>query len=163
MTMVCICDCCEWAKILDLSSKAATIIGVAGVIIAYLKYRKEREYGTYDSLDNKYMEYQGLCLQYPYLDVFDVRDETSIKNPQKSDSEIAKEELILFTMLFSIFERAYLLYKDKSGKLRKLQWTGWEEYIESYCKRPNFRKAWEKSGKTFDKKFQAYMKTKLGF
>lgn len=72
-----------------------------------------------------------------------------------------KQELIAFTILISVFERAYLMYHDQSTVIKERQWLGWEEYIESYCKRDNFRNSWHISGEEFDSEFQAYMKSKI--
>ena len=92
------------------------IIGFPLGLIRYFntkkREQKDREYGTYNALDDKYVEYQLLCLKYPYLDIFDVKDTNSIKLDEKQK----KEELIVFTILLSIFERAYLMYSDKSKK-----------------------------------------------
>jgi uncharacterized protein YxjI len=63
----------------------------------------------------------------------------------------------LLTMLFSIFERAYLLYSDQYSEIKKKQWLGWEDYIRSFCLRENFLIAWEISGNTFDADFEVYM------
>ena len=77
--------------------------------------------------------------------------------PLKLNEEQKKEELILFTMLFAIFERAYLLYSDQSTTIKKKQWLGWDLYIKEYCKRENFLHAWNISGTTFDTDFEDYM------
>ena len=53
-------------------------LSIAGplALIAYLKARKsdreEREYKTYDELDNRFFEYQKLALEYYDLDILDV-------------------------------------------------------------------------------------------
>jgi hypothetical protein len=64
-------------------------------------------------------------------------------------------------MLFSIFERAYLLYSDQASALKKKQWIGWDSYIKSYCERENFLKAWKISGSTFDTDFEKYMRENI--
>jgi hypothetical protein len=143
--------------VFELLSYAAVVVGVpAGLFQYYRTVKKEqqdREYGTYNALDEKYLEFEKLCLEHPYLDVFDIPDQAPIQltEPQK------KEELIAFTMLFSIFERACLMYSDESTAIKQRQWTGWEEYIRRFCKRENFRRAWATSGNTFDTTFQDYM------
>lgn len=142
---------------LDLINKLVVVLGVPIAIYQYImtkrKERHDREYGTYDALDEKYIEFQQLCLKYPYLDVFDVPD----KSPVKLNPSQEKEELVIFTILFSIFERAYLLYSDESSAVKKKQWSGWDEYIKDFSKRQNFKNAWKVSGQTFDTRFQEYM------
>lgn len=147
--------------ILESLSYLAILLGIPVGIYQYLRAKRkeqiDREYGTYNALDEKYLEFQRICFEHPQLDVFDIRDGTSsvLDQPQK------KQELIAFTILFSIFERAYLMYHDQSTTVKERQWLGWEEYIESYCKRENFRNAWCISGKTFDSEFQAYMQSRI--
>lgn len=147
--------------LLDYLDAISKIIVILGLPIAYFQYKrtkrkekKDREYGTYNALDEKYLEFQKLCLDHPYLNIFDIPDYV----PEELNEKQKKEELILFTMLFSIFERAYLLYSDQYSEIKKKQWLGWDSYIESYCKRENFLSAWEISGSTFDTDFEIYMK-----
>ncbi len=146
---------------LDVITKIVIILGLP---IAFIQYRitkrkekRDREYGTYNALDEKYLEYQQLCLRYPYLNIFDIPD----TEPIKLNKEQEKEELILFTMLFSIFERAYLLYLDQRSDIKEKQWRGWDTYITSFCRRDNFVKSWGISGSTFDTEFEKYMREKI--
>jgi len=151
-------------QLLDYLEVVGKIVVILGFPIAYFQYRrtkrkekKDREYGTYNALDEKYLEFQKLCLDHPYLNIFDIPDE----NPKELNEKQKKEELILLTMLFSIFERAYLLYSDQYSEIKKKQWVGWDSYIKSYCERDNFLNAWEISGATFDTDFEKYMISNL--
>jgi hypothetical protein len=119
------------------------------------KEQADREYGTYNALDDKFLEFQRLCFENPTLDIFDVPD----KVPAHCDPEQAKRELVAFTILFALFERAYLMYREHRTSLRDKQWSGWYEYIASYCGRENFRHAWSVSGVTFDSDFQVFMQS----
>ena len=83
------------------------------------------------------------------LDVWDLPNSSDVE----LESEEKKQELIAFTLLFSIFERAFLMHNDMSSE----QWNGWCEYITDYSKRSNFRNAWLKSGGTFDSRFEEFM------
>jgi len=147
----------DWLLYLDILNKVIVILGAPLAYIQYLrtkrKEKRDREYGTYNALDEKYLEFQKLCLEHPYLNIFDIPD----VDPQQLNSKQQKEELILLTMLFSIFERAYLLYSDQNSTIKKKQWVGWDLYIKSYCTRRNFREAWGVSGTTFDTDFEKYM------
>jgi hypothetical protein len=145
----------EW---LEIITKFIVIIGVPVGVIQYIitkrKERRDREYLIYDAMDEKYIEFQKLCLDHPDLDVSDVPNTApTVLNPAQQ-----KEELVIFTILCSIFERAYLLYNDGSSTIKKEQWSGWYDYIKQYCQRNNFKQAWQKTGKTFDTNFQDFMK-----
>lgn len=148
----------------DMLEAVSFLVVLAGLPIGLVQYfrvtRKEqldREYGTYNALDEKFLEFQSLCLAHPRLDIFDVPDEVS----SSLSAEEQKQEIIAFTMLFSIFERAYLMYHDHSTEIKRDQWSGWDKYIQSFCRRGNFRAAWQKSGATFDKNFDQYIRTWL--
>ncbi|MDP4265394.1 MAG: hypothetical protein Q8941_22905 [Bacteroidota bacterium] len=150
--------------IIDYLSAIANVILILGLPIAVIQYisttkkeKKDREYETYNSLDEKYVEWEKLCLEYPQLDIYDVKDSI----PPVLNAKEKKEEMILFTILFSIFERAYILYSDESTQMKKDQWIGWHLYITNYCQRDNFRQAWRVTGATFDDRFQKYMKENM--
>ena len=146
-----------WKDVLEALSFLVVLLGVPIGIVQYFRTVKreqlDREYGTYNALDEKFLEFQNLCLENPDLDIFDVPDKTSgTLTPEQQ-----KKELIAFTILFSIFERAYLMYHDQSTAIKQKQWTGWDEYIQDFCKRENFKRAWLESGATFDKDFEQYV------
>lgn len=149
------------SSILEALSRVVVFVGIpTGLFQFFLKARHEqrdRAYGTYNALDEKYVQFQRLCLDYPRLDVFDVPD----AEPAELTLEEKKQELVAFTLLFSIFERSFLMYKDQSRKVRDKQWTGWQGYLVSYCSRENFRQAWQLSGHTFDSEFQDHMAATL--
>jgi hypothetical protein len=128
-------------------------IALYQIIRALRIEQREREQQVYNALDDKYIEFMSLCLQHSYLDIFDIPD----KEPVVLTPKQKKEELIAFTMLISIFERAYLMYHDQNNRMIKIQWMGWDEYIREYCKRENFQYAWTLMGGTFDRRFEQYM------
>jgi hypothetical protein len=144
----------------DIFETLSFITVIVGFPMAIWQYRKntlkeqaDREYGTYNALDEKYLEFLRFCFENPHLDVYDIPD----KEPSILDPEGRKRELIAFTMLISIFERAYLMYHDQSDDVRSRQWTGWHQYMRDYCKRRNFRSAWDICGEQFDDKFKKFM------
>jgi hypothetical protein len=125
------------------------------LIRALKSEQKSREAAVYNSLDDRYIEFQALCMQYPYLNIHDIPDETPITlNPKQK-----KQERIGFTFLLSIFERAYLMYLDQNHQLREAQWTGWDEYIHRACERETFREMWLTIEKTYDTRFVQYLNT----
>ena len=132
-------------------------IALIGYLQAKRKEEQQKEDGTYHALDEKYLEYQKLCLRHPELDVFDY------PSPRTGPvtEEIKKKELIMFTILVSIFERAFIMYRGQSERVRERQWKGWEQYIEQFCQRPNFREAWKVIGEMFDADFHEFVQTKF--
>lgn len=152
----------EYKEYFEALSYIAVLLGIPIGIVSYIKAaaseKRDREYGTYNALDEKYLDFQGLCFANPRLDIFDIAD----KQPVGDLTELEKkQELVAFTMLFAIFERAYLMYYDHDDEVKQRQWTGWNDYIIDYCKRRNFRAAWRISGETFDTEYQKFMKETL--
>lgn len=142
---------------LETCSYIVVLLGVPVAIYQFVratqKEAADREYGTYNALDEKYIEFQKICFDHPALNIFDISD----RAPKELSEEEKKQELIAFTVLFSIFERAFLMYHDQDSDIKARQWTGWNDYILSYCSRKNFRDAWGISGQTFDTKYQEFM------
>ena len=147
--------------VFEILANIATLLGVPIAIWLFAnekrRERLDREYGTYDALDAKYIDYLKLCLEYPDLDVYDYAKSEIDQFLSKKKQSIGKRELILFTILISIFERAFLMYRDQSTDLKKEQWVGWDEYIRDYTTRNNFRLAWKILGTQFDAQFLQYM------
>ena len=54
--------------------------------------------------------------------------------------EQKERELIIFTMLMSLFERAYLLmYDEDMSPKQARRWNSWEDFIIEWCRKPHFR------------------------
>ena len=50
--------------------------------------------------------------------------------------------LIIFSMLISLFERAYLLlYENDMSEEQKRRWRSWEDYMAEWCNRSDFQTA----------------------
>lgn len=148
-----------WLEVLSYVSVILGIpIGLFRMSRTAKREQLDREYGTYNALDEKYLEFLGLCFDHPHLDIFELRDSAA--------SELTpiqkKQELIAFSMLFSIMERAYLMYSDQTSDIKKRQWSGWQNYLIDYCGRVNFRAAWQVCGDQFDTRFVNYVSTFLG-
>ncbi len=141
----------------ELATQLVTIMGVPIAIYVYLREQKEqrveREYGTYNALDDKYIELQQLCLQYPELDIFDTPKQ---KTHALSEEQLKQEEAILLIRI-SIFERAYLMYQEHKNIIKKSQWNGWLLEMVEWMQRENFRRIWEEQSQYFDLNFKAFL------
>lgn len=145
---------------LEMLSYAVTILGVPAAIFVYLReqynVRQEREYGTFDSLDDKYIELQTLCLDYPELDIFD----TPYDEPPSLSKEKQKQEEAFLLIRVAIFERAFLMYSRTSEGARKAQWQGWEVEILEWMDRENYAKVWQEHKHYYDQAFVEYFDAK---
>lgn len=142
---------------LEIVTYIVTIIGVPVAIYIYIqekiKERNEREYGTYNALDDKYIDFLKLCLDNKEIDFYDIND----KNKKRETEILQNKEIVMFEILFSIFERAYLMYQNHGNKIIKRQWNGWAEYIDDWMKREKTKCAWKYLGKQWDSSFINYI------
>ena len=148
-------------QILQIVSSIISVLGIPiGIYVYYSTKRREqrdREYLTYDVLGEKYLQYLELCLENWDLDVFDIPLSTQKK---KATMEQERKEQIIFSILVSMLERAYLMYKNQSNKVMKAQFSGWEYYMRTWSSRENFRRSWNHPGfdpQTYDESFYKYM------
>lgn len=149
----------ELYQYLEVATFVITIMGLPAAIFIYLKeqslQREEREYGTYDSLDDKYIEIQQLCLEYPELDIFD----TPYEKPEKLNEQQKKQEEAILLIRISLFERAFLMYQRAHSKVKQDQWEGWDVEIREWLERDNFKKVWAEHGPYFDGRFYKYVES----
>ncbi len=138
-------------------------MSIAGplAIIAYVKVKKTerlaKEYQTYDELDNRFFEYQKLALEYYDLDILDVPN----NDPSLAFDKKRKQEMVAYSILFSLFERAYLMFSSQADLFRERQWSGWKRFLDDFIRRENVRTAWELSKGTYDTDFQIFMDQKI--
>ncbi|MCA9258865.1 MAG: hypothetical protein KDA61_06680 [Planctomycetales bacterium] len=174
-----------------LFENLANLVVIFAVPVALRQYlrksrseQREHEQAVYDALDDKYLEFQQFCIAHPELDIADTPHDASLKSTTSSEEKILRQrqELAAFSMLTSLFERAFLMYTDErsvtpgnrfSNALRRItsfvqggrrpsatlsnQWAGWENYIKNFCKRQNFRQAFSETAHTYDKDFADYL------
>lgn len=144
----------------QIVANLVTILGLPLAIFIFYqekqRERRDREYGTYNALDDKYIAFLEQCLEKPDLNVFDF----DLPRDSSADDESwrkSRQEQILFTILISILERAFLMYQDQDTEVKERQYKGWVGYMEDYCKRENFRRLWPQLGPQFDTGFVEFM------
>lgn len=119
--------------------------------------QREREYRTYDELDNKFLEYQKLALQYD-LDLIDVPDASPALAP---DRLRLRHELVTASCGFALFQRAFLMFHGQSDAFKQRQWQGWDRLLTSFLARAGVRHAWQICKLHFDTAFQAFVDARL--
>lgn len=148
------------------------IVSVPVFLLSYLinSQRQKEAYdrAVHERLDTPYYQYLQYCIDHANLDI----GEFPLTEPPKLDEIQLQKQRAVFGHLMSVFETAYLLYAKSSSKAKQTQWAGWDVYIESFCGRENFRKAWiegrglysdehQDAGSTLDRNFDRYMARKL--
>ena len=119
--------------------------------------RQAQEFNVFNELDNRMFEYQKLALLHPDLNILEL---PGINLTAKVDRK-KKQELIAHAMLFSLFERAYLMFKHQTALFKDQQWSGWNLFLDDLLHRETVQAAWELSKHTFDKDFQLFMDGKI--
>ena len=122
----------------ELASYVVTVIGLPLAIAVFLyEQRKERENEeeeVYQLLSDNYQDFLRIALDNPDLRLFSAGASASLSDEQR------ERQFIIFNMLISLFERAYLLlYEEDMSPNQARRWHSWEDYMLEWCRRPDFR------------------------
>jgi hypothetical protein len=122
----------------ELLSYIVTTIGLPLAILVFIyeqkKERDNEDEEVYQLLSDNYQDFLKIALGHPDLHLFSPE-----KTPELNDEQ-RERMLIVFNMLISLFERAYLLlYDSKMSSRQKRRWLSWEDYMREWCRRDDFR------------------------
>jgi len=138
-------------------------LSIAGplALIEYFKAKKRdrraNEYKIYDELNNRFFEYQKIALEYYDLDILDVPN----NDPSLAFDKKRKQEMVAYAILFSLFERAFLMFTHQENAFRLRQWSGWKHFLNDFIRRESVRTAWQLCKSTYDTEFQRFMDEKI--
>jgi len=124
-------------EVWELMSYVVTVIGLPLAIFTFWQQqRKERENeeeDTYQLLSVAYTDFLKLVMENPDLQLRSRR-----AAPQLTDEQRERRQVV-FEMLVSLFERAYLLaYDDHMTEKQRRRWHSWDDYMREWCRRPDF-------------------------
>ena len=122
----------------ELLSFVVTVIGLPLAIVVFaFEQRKERdneEEEVYQLLSDNYQDFLKVALANPDLGLFSAGQTPALTEQQK------ERMVIIFSMLVSLFERAYmLLYEENLSAKQLRRWRSWEDYMREWCERADFR------------------------
>lgn len=122
----------------ELLSFIVTVFGLPLAIGVFIyEQRKERdneEENVYQLLSDNYQDFLKIALDNADLHLF-ANDAT----PSLTDEQ-RERMLIIFSMLISLFERAYLLlYEEKMSDKQRRRWSSWQDYMVEWIDRRDFR------------------------
>lgn len=123
----------------ELLSYIVTVFGFPLAILAFMiEQRKERENEdeeVYQLLTADYTDFLKLVIANPDLKLRSQLEITDLTEEQRERVQV------LFEILISLFERAYLLsYEDKMTRKQQRRWLSWEDFMLEWCAREDFRK-----------------------
>jgi hypothetical protein len=127
-------------QVLEGLSYVVTIVGLPFAIAVYvLDQRRERaneDEEVFLKLSDEYAKFMELVLRNADLQLRSAKVRSDLSEEQR------ERRLILFELLVSLFERAYVLvYEDDMSRQQRRLWQSWEDYMREWCRREDFRSA----------------------
>lgn len=140
----------------ELLSYVVTVIGLPLAIAVFVyEQRKERdneEDAVYQLLSDNYQDFLRIALENSELRLFAPEQTPALTAEQR------ERMLIIFSMLVSLFERAYLLlHEDDMDPRQQRLWQSWEDYMLEWCRRADFHAALPTLLRGEDPEFAAYL------
>ena len=142
---------------LELASFVVTVVGLPFAIGVFLfEQRRERENEeeeAYQLLSDAYNDFLRIVLGNADLQL---RSTSALPNPTPEQNE---RMLVIFDMLISLFERAYLVaHKERMSATESRRWNSWDDYMREWCRRDDFYNALPLMLRGEDAAFQAYIR-----
>lgn len=122
----------------ELLSYVVTVVGLPLAIAVFVyeqhRERDNEEEEVYQLLSDNYQDFLKTALEHSELRLFSAEQTPALSEEQR------ERMLIIFSMLVSLFERAYLLlYEDDMNPRQLRLWQSWEDYMREWCQRADFR------------------------
>lgn len=147
----------SFLEAMEFASYAVTVVGLPFAIGAFLwEQRRERENEEeegYQLLSDAYNDFLKVVLDNADLKL---RSTSALPNPTPEQNE---RRLVIFDMLVSLFERAYLVsYTDDMSATERRRWNSWDDSMREWCRRDDFFNALPQLLSGEDPDFQAYLR-----
>jgi len=141
----------------EFASYVVTVVALPFAVWVFLvEQRKERENEeeeAYQHLSDAYNDFLRIVLDNADLQL---RTNTALPSPTPEQNE---RMLVIFDMLISLFERAYLVaFKDQMSPTEQRRWNSWDDYMREWCRRDDFFDALPLLLRGEDAAFQNYIK-----
>ncbi len=142
----------------ELLSYMVTVIGLPMALLIFIyEQRRERdneEGEVYQLLSDNYQDFLKVALQHPDLRLF------SEEQNHEWTPEQEERALIIYDMLVSLFERAYLLlHEENMSPTQARRWYSWDDYMRDWCRKAEFRAALPPLLRGEDPSFVAYIQS----
>ncbi len=124
----------------QLLANVVTVFGLPLAIYTFvLEQRKERDNEdeeVYQLLSDAYIDFLKLVLEHS-----DLKLRTQKSTPNLNEEQRERMQ-VLFEILISLFERAYLTaYNDSMTLQQRRRWHSWDDFMREWCRRDDFRTA----------------------
>lgn len=141
----------------ELLSYMITALGLPVALFIFIfEQRKERENEEeeiYQMLSDAYVDFLKLVLANP-----DLKLHSNAATPNL-DEEQQERMLAIFELLVSLLERVYMFAYEENMSGKKLRrWHSWEDYMQEWCRREDFRALLPNLLHGEDPEFAAYLR-----
>ena len=131
----------DWLQWLEASTYLVTILGLPVAIVVFFhqqrQARQNEENALHRTLSEEYDNFLKLVLDHADLQLIRAPDAK-----RELDDEQRERKHILFSILISLFEKAYIiLYDDHMSKDTRRLWLSWEDDMRDWCRHTDFRAA----------------------
>jgi len=125
-------------EVWELLSYMVTVIGLPVALGIFIyEQRKERDNEdeeVYQLLSDAYHDFLKLVLANP-----DLKLRSQAATPNLTEEQVERMQVI-FEMLISLFERAYLTaYDDHMTDKQQRRWHSWDDFMREWVRRDDFR------------------------
>jgi hypothetical protein len=146
-----------WRDAWEVASYIVTALGLPVAILFFAweqhKERDNEEEEQYQMLSDAYNDFLKVVLAHPDLQL---RSNEPLPDPNPEQRE---RMLVIFDMLISLFERAYLVaYKEDMAETERRRWNSWDDYMREWCRREDFHNALPLLLRGEDPEFQEYIR-----
>ncbi|HEU5296655.1 MAG TPA: hypothetical protein VFU71_17875 [Burkholderiaceae bacterium] len=147
----------SWRDAFELASFIVTVVGlpfaIAVFVIQQRQERENEEEEAFQHLSDAYNDFLKVVLANADLQL---RTNAALPNPTPEQNERMR---VIFDMLISLFERAYLVaYKEDMTPTEKRRWNSWDDFMREWCRRDDFHNALPLLLRGEDPGFQRYIK-----
>jgi hypothetical protein len=147
----------HWLQLFEFTFYMVETFALPFAILVYVyehgKQRQADEEDLYQRLSDEYLDFLKLVLDNGDLQLLSKRLQDLRLNEEQEE-----RRLVLFGILVSIFERAYILvYEERMSKQTRRLWSSWEDYMREWCRRADFRSALPELLEGEDPEFRAYI------
>ncbi len=141
----------------ELASYVVTVVGFPFAIVVFmLEQRKERQNEDeeiYQELSDEYANFSKLLLRNADLRLMSEEVPEETLTPEQKE-----RKTIIFDILISLFERAFILVHEENMNLQTQRlWSSWDDYVRYWCKRKDFRRILPAFLEGEDPEFSAYI------
>ncbi len=122
----------------ELLSYVVTVVGLPVALGIFIyeqsKERNNEEEEVYQLLSDSYNDFLRLVIENP-----DLKLRSQAATPDLTDEQLERTQII-FEMLISLFERAYLTaYDHRMSIKQQRRWHSWDDFMREWCRRVDFR------------------------